>query len=103
MALTIAAVKHFNVVRDGVRDSVFNVTCDNSYPSGGYGLAAAALGLKGIYTVMPCSAPGGYLFSYDYTNSKLMARECAAAGSPPAEVGATDLNGLVVRLEVRGW
>lgn len=102
MALTIAKVKHFNVVRDGVRESVFDATCDNSYPAGGYPVVAASFGFKGLYDVKACNSPGGYVFSYDHPGGKLWAYKVGAAG-PMVEVGATDINTKVVRLAVRGW
>ncbi len=102
MSLTIAKVKHFNVVRDGVREAVFDITCDNSYPAGGYALTAASFGFKGLYFGAPLNSPGGFVFSFDTVNGKLWAYKVGAAG-PMVEVGATDINNKVVRVEVKGW
>jgi len=102
MALTITKVKLFNVVRDGVRDGIFDITCDNSYPAGGYVLTATSFGLKGLYLGAPLNSPGGFVFSFDTVAGKLWAYKVGAAG-PMVEVGATDINTKVVRVEVRGW
>lgn len=70
MALTIAQKKRakmgnaFAVAAD--------VTFDSSYPTGGEALAPTTLGLNAI-DVMLCETASGYMFQYDYANSKLKA------------------------------
>lgn len=53
-----------------VRD--VTIALDNSYPTGGEEVTAAQLHLENIYSVN-CQVNDGYLFDYDYTNSKLLA------------------------------
>ena len=49
-----------------------DITFDSSYPTGGEALAATTLGLNGI-DIMLCETASGYMFQYDYANSKLKA------------------------------
>lgn len=51
-----------------------NVQLDSSYPSGGYLLDKALLGLITIEKVIFCDDNGGYNPEFDYTNSKLFMR-----------------------------
>lgn len=76
MALTIT-----NIERDATstkRIIYCDVAFDSSYPTGGEALAAATLGLKNI-SFMHIGGKSGYIFEYDYTNSKLKAMTPTAA------------------------
>ena len=64
---------------------VVDLTCDNSYPSGGYPLTAQALGFGGsgvIYAVQPQGVKNGRLVEWDQANSKIMIRDSSGAAPP---------------------
>jgi hypothetical protein len=68
MALT--ATKRVKFVAGSKRIHVYNVTFDNSYPTGGESLTAGIIGLNWIEALIP--AVNGTEFAvYDYTNKKL--------------------------------
>ena len=48
------------------------IAFDSSYPTGGESLTAANLGL-GVLDKVEIESKSGYTFSYDYTNSKVLA------------------------------
>jgi len=100
MSLTITKVKHFNVQRDGVRESVFDITFDGSYPSGGYDLAATDFGYKGLYSVNPINSPGGFVISHEA--NKLIGYKVGSAGAMTV-CATTDLQNKVVRVNIRGY
>lgn len=70
MALTIAFDDQSRMDRKSIR--VGTIAFDSSYPTDGEALAAADLNLRGITWLM-VSPKSGYVFEYDYTNSKLKA------------------------------
>lgn len=77
----------------GLKVSLLKLAGDNSYPTGGYALAASDFGFSGLVAVAPFGHPNGYLPEYDYTNSKLKLRWCAGAGAVASEVtNATDVS-----------
>lgn len=69
-----------------------DITFDSSYPTGGEALAPSAFGLNSISLLLAETA-AGYMFHYDYTNSKLKAYypRAAVTGTLAATVatGAT--------------
>jgi len=69
MALTLTVKDR--TVFGNKRIVIVDVDFDSSYPSGGETLNASDLGLSSIDFVSPPSSKDGYLFDYDYTNSKL--------------------------------
>jgi len=70
MALTISNLK-FDV--RGARNAVYGtIDFDSSYATGGEALTAANVGLAAIDTI-DIRAKNGYVFEYDYTNSKVLA------------------------------
>ena len=77
MALTIAKVTGADHVEGNKRVKVRTITLDSSYPTGGYSLVPADVGLRRIETVQGSLAPatsGGATareVSYDFTNQKL--------------------------------
>lgn len=79
MALTLTRVR--GTIFGGERVSVYDVDFDSSYPTGGESLTAADLGLRSIELVL-ASPKSGYVFEYDYANSKILAR--LAGGFTPA-------------------
>jgi hypothetical protein len=89
----------------GYHLSIKDVTFDNSYATGGEPLTAGDLGLASIVFAAAMSA-GGYVFSYDVLNSKLLAyRGDNANGSvgPMIEVAnAVDLSAVTTRVMALG-
>ena len=102
--LTVAIQKRSVFGNKRVR--VVDVDFDSSYPTGGESLTAADLGLSVVDIVIP-SPKSGYVFEYDYTNSKLKAYWAdydAGADGALIEVGnGTDLHTVTdVRLLAMG-
>lgn len=100
MALTITRAGDWLGSAGNVRTSTVTIAFDSSYDSGGEALTAANLGLGVIehVTIMP---KGGYVFEYDYTNSKVIVyvEEAVAAGGPLVEASG-DLS-LLTGVKVR--
>ena len=71
MALTIDVIKR-GVTRSG-KMVVADLDFDSSYPTGGEPLTPEDLGLSAIDFLIAEPA-AGYLFEYDHTNEKLIAR-----------------------------
>ena len=93
MALTVSVVDR-NVV-GAARMNVVDVTFDNSYPTGGEALSAAACGLNRMLVVVPTNAPGQFI-EWDGTNLVLYDE----AGVE--EINASDQSGVSTRLIVYG-
>src|SRR5579872_3180240 len=98
MALTLGAQTKFSI---GARYQVVTpITVDTSYPTGGWALTPAQLGLPlGLVDRVEVdyngkTAAGAATLVYDPTNQKLMAFGGAASGSAQAEItNATNLSG----------
>lgn len=74
MALTIS-----NLVRHNVGDArlhVGTIAFDDSYPTGGESLTAANVGLQKIDSI-DFDATAGFVFQYDFTNSKVLVYQSA--------------------------
>jgi len=56
---------------------VAELTGDDSYATGGYGLTAKQLGLNVIENVLPQSPAGGKFWEYDFANKKIKVLELA--------------------------
>lgn len=87
---------------------VYKVTFDNSYATGGVSLTAANVGLS-VIDYCHVSNTAGYVFEYDYTNSKVIAyrqKDPAAAGGAdiplPQVANAVDLSAVVTRAFIVG-
>lgn len=102
------------IVKRGAAGDMFfrivDVTLDAAYPSGGYPLTPAQLGLgaSGIPYMVDAatvSKTGGWLVGWDYTNGKLQVFDGSGAASAVMhEVAAnTVLTGVVARLFVMGF
>lgn len=82
----------------------YTVAADNSYPTGGYTLAASSLGLGNAANTDPelivdvMSGTHGYTAEYDYANQKLVFY--TSAGTQTAN--ATDLSALTL-IHVVAW
>lgn len=100
MALTFAKVNldNRNHVLGNRREVVLDVTLDNSYPTGGYALTPATLGVDGATDyVFAQATTTGHLPVYNYGTKKLM------VFSGGTEVSnATDLSAVVLRLIAQG-
>ena len=95
-----------NTIFGNKRIMIVTADFDSSYPTGGEGLSADNLGLAAIELVVP-TPKSGYVFEYDYSNSKLKAYYAdydAAADGALIEVAATtDLSGVTdVHIQVIG-
>ena len=102
MAATVA-IKTSGVAGNR-RTVVADVTCDSSYPTGGYASAAADLGFTGgTVDVMDLAASsGGYVAGYDYTNGKIKLFRQTAATSALVEVpNTTNVATEVIRVDAR--
>lgn len=95
MAITLTQKQAPTVVGHSFRTH-YSLACDNSYPTGGYTLAASSLGLGNAANTDPeliVQVEGGtqgYQAYYDYTNQKLIFY--TSAGTQTAN--ATDLSAL---------
>lgn len=113
MSLTLSNVSAANTVWGNKRVRVYDVTFDNSYPTGGESLVASDVKLKKIEQVIPHGAAvdsdgsGGtqaVAVTYDHTNSKLQAFESGASGAVLPEKGNTEsLANYTVRVTVIGY
>jgi hypothetical protein len=96
MAATFQVLQSY-VVGDR-RETITNVTLDNSYPTGGYTITPQNLGLTSrIDALHPLTSTSGRTFAHDRTNRKLMAH---SGGSQVT--AATDLSAEVVRVRAIG-
>ena len=88
MALTITTAGASKDVESlgSLRASLFTITFDSSYATGGEALAASDLGLKELDIVMIENA-SGYVFNYDHSNNKVIARTSTASFSAPSTAG----------------
>lgn len=68
----------------------FKLTASGNYTTGGDSLASIFTGMDFKSSAKPlmivAQGIAGYKYEYDYTNNKMLTRECAAAGSPLAEI-----------------
>lgn len=71
-AITVTINRNFGDANSEQRIRDVTIAMDSSYPTGGEALAASSLALVTVYHVS-CDINDGYLFQYDYTNSKLLA------------------------------
>jgi len=85
---------------------VIDVTFDSSYPTGGEALDFTTLGFASVQAVIDAGGitHGGFVYDYDYTNSKILAYWTGAVVSTAlAEVtNATNMAAFTVRLVVIG-
>jgi hypothetical protein len=85
------------------KETIFDVTCDNSYPTGGEPIAPSDVGLSQIQS-MECQVKsvGGTVnvanVFYDEVNGKLKVYD----ETPAEAANASDLSTLVVRCVTRG-
>lgn len=74
MAVTLAVVKDYgNVSWGNLRASLYTVTLDNSYGTGGYAIAASAVALRviyGVHTLGGNTATAGYVPKWNTQTGK---------------------------------
>lgn len=106
MALTLSTLD--SIVPGSRRSIHLTVAFDASYPTGGYAITPAQLGLQNIINVR-CDPQKGYTFEWDYVNGKLIAYQgdnANAGVAPGIQVAATtNLSAVLtaVRLTVTGY
>jgi hypothetical protein len=85
LAFTVTVSSESRVGRQSVR--VGTLAFDSSYPTGGEALTAANLDLSTILFII-IEPNTGYVFQYDYTNSKVIAYwvDTTTDGAPMAQV-----------------
>lgn len=85
------------------------ITFDSSYAANGEAFSAASIGLKRILFIALNQGEDGYVYKFDYANSKVLAyqgKDPAAAGGadiPLQETGAIDLSAAVVNFFAIGY
>jgi hypothetical protein len=93
MALGITMRGH-NVVGNR-RQTIATIAFDSSYPTGGEPLTARNIGL-GIVDSVEIPSAAGYLFEYDYTNSKVKVFYPRPAYTPGGTVTAPVFTGTAI-------
>jgi hypothetical protein len=80
--------------------ALLSISCDTSYPTGGYPLTPAECGMVQILDVSISTETVGTHFGvFDYTNNKIVV--CVAAGTQVA--GSADINTIKLRVRVTGY
>lgn len=112
MALSYAEVGGSRVEAGQIRARTYIITLDTDYPTGGWAIAAANVGLSSILfagVVGQVGAAGaaattGYVFSWDYLAKKLQSFDSGAnAGDPLPETTAGDNDLDTRRVVVQFW
>lgn len=69
------------------------------HATGGVSLIPDQFGLDvgSAFTFFTAQSTGGYVFSYDYTNKKLIAYKDSGGASVMVDAGAVDLSALTIR------
>jgi len=96
-----------NIVDRGAAGDLFfrvvDVTCDNSYPAGGWAITPAQLGFGANGVVYQVQTPGvkdGFFLEYDSSTAKLKVRDASGAANTlsPEITTVTLMNNKVIRL-----
>ena len=99
MALTITRTGDWMMSFGDRSATKVTLAFGNPYTSGGESLTATDLGLSQV-DIVDIQPKGGYLFSYDYANKKVLVHveEAVAAGGPLPEAAGdlSTLTGVVV-------
>ena len=93
MSLTIAVQKSKYFNGFGFKAKDVKITFDSTYPSGGWPVTAANVGLTSIDHVILPGTCYGYAIEWDYTNGKIVGY--ASAGT--VMTGSGNLNAQVIR------
>jgi hypothetical protein len=105
MAATVAEVSRDNT--GGRLRLIVDITGDNSYPTGGWAVTPAQLGVQRIDRVsadVKSPSTTSYIAQWDYANNKIKVFWTGAAvnGTLGEVTNATNLSTLVLRAEVVG-
>jgi hypothetical protein len=86
--------------KGALKMNMVDLTCDASYPAGGYPLTATNLGLTSLITVIVLSQGlGGVCWMWDNTTNKLKGWKGAATSIPFTEIANSDISvATIVRL-----
>lgn len=112
MALTYTPVKGTESEQGRVRERIYDVLLDNSYPAGGWPVSPDDVGLLtivGLEAIGSAASNGAAqttltVFAWDFATNKIQAFESGAANAPLAEKNeATGLNTTVVRIRAVGF
>lgn len=109
MALTVSLTGDWLSSVGSEKAVVGTITFDDSYAAGGESLTAANIGLQKIKFISLNQGEDGYVFFYDYANSKVKAYvtiDPANAGGANVvlqEAGAIDLSSVVVHFRAVGY
>lgn len=95
MALTF--IQRHNFVSGDRREAIFDVTFDNSYPTGGEAITPRDFGLTSLDYIDSNQAPGGKSVSWDPVNKKLLVFSGATEAT-----NASDQSTLTIRLHATG-
>jgi hypothetical protein len=113
MALTFTEVPQTRGESGQFRERMFDIILDTDYPTAGWPIAPATVGLLDIYGAEIIGSVGAagaaattnYLFSWDYINKKLQAFDTGAAQAAPLDettAGDNDLDTRRVRVRFIG-
>lgn len=84
--------------------SVYDVTADAAYPTGGYSLPATSLGFQFFSGVLLGGDDSGYIPIYNYATGNLQFFQQTTVAGPLIEVpNNTNLAAVVVRLVIFGF
>lgn len=102
MAVTIATSSNGAEFERGVPGDmqyrVFEITFDDSYVTGGEPMAAADIGFSKIEFITFAGGDSGYVFDYDFTNSKVIVYRAAGSAAALQQVpNTTDLSAVITR------
>lgn len=109
MGLTVSLTGDWLISVGNRKESVGTITFDSAYVSGGESLTAANVGLQKIEHISFNQGEDGYVFEYDYTNSKVKAyvtKDPGDAGGADIvlqEAGVIDLSSVVVKFRALGY
>lgn len=93
------ALDNFTKVMGGLGNQnivICDIDFDASYPTGGESISTPAtiLGMDTVHFAI-ISPSGGYVFTYDYTNNKILAYRSAGSGAAMAQVpNTTDISAI---------
>lgn len=100
MAIAISVKKQSKL--GTLHANIADITLDNAYPTGGYAISPAVIGMDSI-DVMVISASVGYLFDYDHVNGKLKVFVTGALNAALNQVAnGTNLSTVSLRVAVIG-
>ena len=102
MAVTIATSSNGAEFERGVPGDmqyrVFEITFDDSYVTSGEPMAAADIGFSKIEFITFAGGDSGYVFDYDFTNSKVIVYRAAGSAAALQQVpNTTDLSAVITR------